>query len=92
MERGAYLKKIRVVVEITKSSLFSIRIFKTRIQATSCTVKLYSSEKMSDGDEWRHSKIVLRADSYMDGYENMEFDAKSSGELNVIGELVAVIG
>ncbi len=23
------------------------------------TVKLYSSEKVSDGDEWRHSRIVL---------------------------------
>jgi DUF2075 family protein/DNA replication protein DnaC len=56
------------------------------------TVKLYSSEKNAAGDEWRHSKIVLKPDSYMDGYRNLEFDADYEGELHVIGEFVAVIG
>jgi len=59
---------------------------------TSCTVKLYSSEKISEGDEWRHSKIVLKPDSYKDGYEDFEFDDETAGGLSVIGELVAVIG
>ena len=58
----------------------------------SFTVKLYSSEKTAAGDEWRHSKIVLKPDSNLDGYRNLEFDADSEGELNVIGEFVAVIG
>ena len=56
------------------------------------TVKLYGSEKNAVGDEWRHSKIILKPDSYMDGYRNLEFDADFEGELHVIGEFVAVIG
>ncbi len=59
---------------------------------TSYTVKLYCSEKIVDGDVWRHSKIVLRPDSSIEGYEDMVFDANSVGELSIIGELVAVLG
>lgn len=58
----------------------------------SYTIKLYHSEKIIDGDQWRHSKIVLRPDSYLDGYEELVFDADSLGDLSVIGELVAVLG
>jgi len=57
----------------------------------SFTVKLYSSEKVVDGDAWSHSKIMLRPDSYIKDYENIVFDNKISGELKIIGELVAVI-
>ena len=58
----------------------------------SYTVKLYCSEKIAAGDEWRHSKIVLMPDSYIEGYEDLVFDADSAGELSVIGELIAVLG
>ncbi|MES9827410.1 MAG: DNA/RNA helicase domain-containing protein [Candidatus Thiodiazotropha sp.] len=56
------------------------------------TVKLYNSEKHTAGDEWQHSKIVLKPDSSINGYRNLEFDAELEGELYVIGEFVAVIG
>lgn len=56
------------------------------------TVKLYSSEKESKGDNWRHTKIVLKPDSYMAGYRNIVFDVESEGELCIVGEFVAVIG
>ena len=56
------------------------------------TVKLYSSEKNSDGDDWRHTKIILKPDSYIYGYRNLVFDVESEGELHVVGEFVAVIG
>ena len=59
---------------------------------TSCTVKLYYSEKITEGDEWRHSKIVLRPDSHIKGYEELTFDGDFIGELSVIGELIAVLG
>ncbi|MDX2504834.1 MAG: DUF2075 domain-containing protein [Gammaproteobacteria bacterium] len=59
---------------------------------SSFTVKLYSSEKVSDGDEFKHSKIVLKPHSYMDGYKELVFDDESAGELSVVGEFVAVIG
>ncbi len=56
------------------------------------TVKLYSSEKTASGDEWQHAKIVLKPDSYTEGYRNLEFDEDLQQELRVIGEFVAVIG
>ncbi len=58
----------------------------------SYTVKLYSSEKVRDGHEWQHSRIVLRPDSNREGYDDLVFDDESAGELRVIGEFVAVIG
>lgn len=58
----------------------------------SYTVKRYSSEKVQEGDEWRHSRIVLKPESYMDGYENLVFENDKAGELRVVGEFVAVIG
>ena len=58
----------------------------------SYTVKRYSSEKVSEGDEWRHSRIVLKAESYMEGYEDLVFESDEVGELRVVGEFVAVIG
>ncbi|WP_300459907.1 DNA/RNA helicase domain-containing protein [Desulfobacula sp.] len=57
----------------------------------SYTVKLYGIERAIDGDEQSFSKIVLRPDSYIKGYENIEFENEQSSELKVIGELVAVI-
>jgi len=56
----------------------------------SYTVKRYSSEKVGEGDEWRHSRIVLKPESYMDGYEDLVFESDEAGELRVVGEFVAV--
>ena len=58
----------------------------------SYTVKLYSSEKAAEGDQWRHRRIVLRPDSYIEGYVELVFDEHSMGDLSVIGELIAVLG
>ncbi len=55
------------------------------------TIKIYRSEKVSDGEEWQHSKIILSPDSNVDGYEDLVFDSESAGELIVVGEFVAVI-
>lgn len=59
---------------------------------SSYTVKLYRSEKIAFGEEWRHNKITLSPDSNVEGYEDLVFEPESAGELSVIGELVAVIG
>jgi len=58
----------------------------------SFTVKLYLSEKITEGDEWRHIRIVLRPDSYIKGYVELVFDGDSLVDLSVIGELIAVLG
>lgn len=57
----------------------------------SYTVKRYSSEKVGEGDEWWHSRIVLKPESYMEGYEDMVFESDEAGELRVVGELVWVV-
>lgn len=59
---------------------------------SSFTVKVYRSEKVIDGEEWRHSRIILSPDSNVEGYEDLIFDSESVGELSVIGEFIAVIG
>ena len=57
------------------------------------TVKVYESEKVSSDDgSWRHARIRLRPDTNTPGYEIMEFDEESAGELKVVAELVAVLG
>ena len=57
------------------------------------TVKIYESEKRISGDDsWQHSRIWLKPDTYAPGYEVMEFDGETAGELKVVAELVAVLG
>ncbi len=58
----------------------------------SYTVKLYCSEKITEGDEWRHRRIVLKPDSYIEGYEELVLEDDSLVDLSVIGELIAVLG
>jgi len=57
----------------------------------SYTVKRYSSEKVAEGDEWQHSRIVLKPESYVDGYDDLVFENDEAGELRVVGEFVAVL-
>lgn len=56
------------------------------------TVKRYCSEKVDFEGEWKHSKIVLKPDSYIEGYMNLELEEDALHELKVIGEFVAVLG
>ncbi len=55
------------------------------------TVKVYSSEKSSEGDEWGHTRITLRPDSTVPGYRPIELSEDATVELRVIGELVAIL-
>lgn len=57
----------------------------------SFTIKRYQSEKISDGDEWSHTKIILSPDSKDPNYSEIVFDASSQCDLRVIGELVAIL-
>jgi uncharacterized protein len=57
------------------------------------TVKFYESEKqVNDDGSWVHSRIRLSPLTTAFGYEVMEFEGKSAGELTVIAELIAVLG
>ena len=59
---------------------------------TSYTIKLYSSEKVIDGEEWQHSRVVLIPASYSNDYEDLVFHGEALVDLRVVGELVAVLG
>ncbi len=57
------------------------------------TVKVYESTKVALPDgTWRHASIILHPDTTSQGYEPIVLDESQSGELKVIGELVAVLG
>jgi hypothetical protein len=56
------------------------------------TVKLYESKKVTTDHSWGHEEIILRPDSHDPGYDAMVLDPEAATELQVIGELVAVLG
>lgn len=57
------------------------------------TIKIYQSEKVSDGDGgWRHGRITLNPASTDPNYKPIVLESNTSAELAVIAELVAVLG
>ena len=54
------------------------------------TVKRYKSEKVQDGDSWRHDKIILRPVN--PNFEPIVLTSADEDELQVIAELVEVLG
>lgn len=57
------------------------------------TVKRYTSEKRAvEGESWEHSRIVLRPESTLAGFEAIVLSEQDAADLRVIAELVAVLG
>ena len=57
------------------------------------TVKRYHSEKSADGDgQWYHTRIVLKPESRLFGYRNIELTEDVAEELRIVGELVTTLG
>lgn len=54
------------------------------------TVKRYESEKAAQGDSWRHERITLKP--LNPDFEPIVLTGKDEGELQVIAELVEVLG
>ena len=54
------------------------------------TVKRFKSEKAKDGDSWRHEKITL--DPVNPDFDPIVLTGSNEGELQVIAELVEVLG
>jgi hypothetical protein len=54
------------------------------------TVKRYESEKLEAGDAWRHQRIVLRPIN--PGHAPIVLDEKSEGTVDVIAEVIEVLG
>ena len=56
------------------------------------TVKRYHSEKSADDDgQWYHSRIVLKPESRLFGYRNIELTEDAASDLQVIGEFVTTL-
>lgn len=53
------------------------------------TVKRYESEKVSDGDTWRHAKITLKPVN--PDFDPIVLNSEDEGELQVVAELVEVL-
>lgn len=57
------------------------------------TIKVYDSRKEPRPDgSWRHASIVLRPDTTMPGYEAIVLSEEQAEHLQIIAELVAVLG
>lgn len=57
------------------------------------TVKVYESKKeVLPNGTWHHASIILRPETTAQGYEPIVLNESQSGELQVIGEFVAVLG
>jgi|RhiMetdeSRZDD1v2_1073273.scaffolds.fasta_scaffold38492_1 type I restriction enzyme, R subunit len=54
------------------------------------TVKRYQSEKVTDGDSWRHTRITLKP--LNPDFQPIELTGSEEGELQVVAELVEVLG
>jgi hypothetical protein len=58
---------------------------------SSFTIKTYSSEKSVTEETWGHESIVLRPNSYNDGYLNIVITAESAQEMRIVGEFVKIL-
>ncbi len=54
------------------------------------TIKRYASEKIKDGDVWRHARIILKP--LNPDFQATELVGSDEGEFQVVAELVEVLG
>jgi hypothetical protein len=55
------------------------------------TIKTYSSEKEVYDENWRHTSIVLRPNSYDDSYKEIIINNENGAQMKVIGEFVKIL-
>ena len=55
------------------------------------TIKTYSSEKTITEENWEHTAIVLRPNSYDDSYKNIVINEVNGAEMRVVGEFVEIL-
>ena len=54
------------------------------------TVKRYQSEKVTDGDSWRHARITLKP--LNPDFQSIELTGAEEDELQVVAKLIEVLG
>ena len=55
------------------------------------TIKTYSSEKVMSEDNWEHTAIVLRPNSFDSSYQNIIITEENAEEMRVVGEFVKIL-
>jgi hypothetical protein len=55
------------------------------------TIKTYSSEKIVTNENWEHTSIVLRPNSYDSYYQDIIINKENAAEMRVIGEFVKIL-
>lgn len=55
------------------------------------TIKTYSSEKAIYEDDWKHTSIVLRPNSYDDSFKKIIINEENGAEMRVVGEFVKIL-
>ena len=56
------------------------------------TIKTYASQKVAmDGEDWKHSSIVLKPNSYDTEYQDIVLNEEDCADMRVVGEFVTVL-
>jgi superfamily II DNA or RNA helicase/HKD family nuclease len=55
------------------------------------TIKTYSSEKIMTEENWEHTSIVLRPNSFDSSYQNIIITEENAAELVIVGEFVEIL-
>ncbi len=55
------------------------------------TIKTYSSEKNITEENWEHTSIVLRPNSYDSSYQNIIITEQIAAEMRVVGEFIQIL-
>jgi SOS-response transcriptional repressor LexA len=58
---------------------------------SSFTVKTYSSEKQILEDEWMHTSIILRPNSFDPTFKNIVVDQSNAKEMRIVGVFVQIL-
>lgn len=55
------------------------------------TVKTYTSEKVVSEDDWEHTKILLKPNSYDSSFKSLVINQENGRNMRVVGEFVEVL-
>jgi superfamily II DNA or RNA helicase/HKD family nuclease len=55
------------------------------------TIKTYTSEKNITEENWEHTSIVLRPNSYDTSYQNIKITPENAANMRVVGEFVEIL-
>jgi hypothetical protein len=55
------------------------------------TIKTYSSEKIVTEENWEHTSVVLRPNSFDSTYQNIIITEENAVEMRIVGEFVEIL-